>query len=125
MGTALSGVQKMMRYTAWANTKLFDAVAALPAGAAEAASTGALGIMRTLNHALVIDQIWQAHLEGREHGLESRNTPEHPPLPRMREAQADLDAWYIAYADGLDPARYDEVVRFTFVGGAPGAMTRG
>ena len=126
MSAALSGIRKMMRYTAWANVKVFDAVAALPPGAAEAKTSGAAGsVMRTLNHVLVIDRIWQANLEGRAHGFEARNTPEHPPLAQMREEQAGMDAWYVAYAASLDAARHDEVVRFTFVGGAPGAMTRG
>ena len=125
MTTALASLRKMMRYTAWANGKVFDAVAALPEGVAESRGSGPLSMMRTLNHALVIDQIWQAHLEGRPHGFEARNTPEHPPLAKLREAQAALDAWYVAYAEGLDAERHEEVVRFTFVGGGAGAMTRG
>jgi hypothetical protein len=26
-------------------------------------------MVRTLNHSYVVDRIWQAHLEGREHGF--------------------------------------------------------
>jgi len=115
----------MMRYTAWANARMFDALAALPPGVAEAPRPGLGGMLRTLNHALVVDQIWQAHLEGRPHGFKSRTTPDNPPLASMREAQAALDGWYVSYAASLDAARYDEVVRFTFVGGGEGAMTRG
>lgn len=115
----------MARYTAWANTKMFDALAALPPGAAEAPRPGIGSMLRTLNHALVVDRIWQAHLEGRPHGYETRSPPEHPPLEEMRAQQAVLDAWFVAYAEALDPVRHDEVVRFTFVGGGAGAMTRG
>ena len=36
-------------------------------------------IVHTLNHVYVIDLIFQAYLEGREHGFTARNTPDHRP----------------------------------------------
>jgi uncharacterized damage-inducible protein DinB len=121
----LAGVRQLMRYTSWANARLFDALSAMAPGVAEAPRAGIGSMLRTLNHAFVVDRIWQAHLEGRSHGYESRNTPETPPLVDLRDAQRLLDAWYVAYATRLDEAGHDEVVRFTFVGGGDGAMTRG
>jgi len=41
-----------------------------------------------------------------------------------RDQQA-VDAWYVATYDALSEAELDETVRFTFVGGGDGAMTRG
>ena len=46
----------------------------------------------------VIDRIWQAHLEGRDHGYAARNTPDHPPLPELWRAQQEIDRWYIAWS---------------------------
>ena len=69
MNAPAPGIAKMMRYTAWANARLFDALAALPAGVAEEPRPGLGSMLRTLNHG--------------------------------------------------------KVVRFTFVGGGAGAMTRG
>lgn len=122
---ALGNVRLLMRYSAWADERLFAALAALPEGAAEAPRPGSGSMLRTLNHALVVDRIWQAHLEGRAHGFDSRNTSVHPPLRELGDAQRAIDGWYLDYARGLDAARHDEVVRFTFVGGGAGAMTRG
>ena len=81
-------------------------------------------IVHTLNHSYVIDRIFQAHLEGRDHGYAARNTEGHPPLPELWHAQRELDRWYIAAYDAMDERRLAEKIRFTFVGGGEGVMTR-
>jgi uncharacterized damage-inducible protein DinB len=116
----------LTRYTAWANDRLFEALAQLPEGELTATRATVFGnMLHTLNHAYVVDLIWQAHLEGRPHGFKARNTENYPPLAALRQSQRGLDEWYISYADKLSQDRHDEVVEFTFVGGGPGAMTRG
>lgn len=123
---ALRSLRMLMRYGAWADERIFEAVAALPDGEATRERPAVFGNMvHTLNHGYVIDQIWQAHLEGRPHGFTARNTKTHPPLEELWRRQRLIDAWYVDYADRLSEAAVDEVVRFTFVGGGDGAMTRG
>ena len=115
----------LTRYNAWANRLIFDAVAALPPGEAEKPRQGLFkNMVHMLNHNYVIDRIFQAHLEGRPHGYSARNTPDHPPLAELWRAQQDVDAWYVARYDAMNPAELAETVRFTFVGGGEGAMTR-
>jgi len=122
----MSGQASMLaRYNAWANKLIFDAVAALPAGeATKPRQTLFKNMVHTLNHNYVIDRIFQAHLEGRDHGYGARNTPDHPPLAELWRAQQELDAWYVAWSDRVTPPQLDEVVPFTFVGGGEGRMTR-
>ena len=116
----------LARYNQWANRVIFDAVAALPPGEAEKPRTSLFrNMVHTLNHNYVIDRIFQAHLEGRAHGYGARNTPEHPPLAELRRSQEEVDAWYVRWADGIAEPALDETVRFQFVGGGDGAMTRG
>jgi uncharacterized damage-inducible protein DinB len=116
----------LARYNEWANRVIFDAVAALPPGEAEKPRTSLFrNIVHSLNHNYVIDRIFQAHLEGRTHGYTARNTPEHPPLAELRRSQAEVDAWYVRWADGIAEPALEETVRFEFVGGGEGAMTRG
>lgn len=117
---ALDQLRMLMRYTAWANTRLFGTLAALPGNAPALAA-----MVKTLNHAYVVDLIWKAHLEGKPHGFRERNTEAQPALQALREAQAASDRWYIACADGLSEAAHDEVVHFRFVDGGAGAMSRG
>ena len=71
-----------------------------------------------------MDHVWQCHLLGRPHGLESRNPPGHPRFAELAAAQRRIDAWYVAHADALGDARLDEVVTFEFIGGGEGAMSR-
>jgi uncharacterized damage-inducible protein DinB len=116
----------LARYNAWANRVIFEAVAALPPGEAEKPrSTLFKNMVHSLNHNYVIDRIFQAHLEGRAHGYSARNTPEHPPLAELWRAQQELDAWYVNWAESTPEPALDETVRFEFVGGGKGAMTRG
>jgi len=124
--SALRNIRMLTRYTAWANARLFDAMASLPEGQATAPRpTGFGNMVNTLNHAHVVDLIWKAHLEGKPHGFNARNTNKQPALETLREAQMEVDHWYIAYADGLSEVAHDEVVHFRFVDDAAGAMTRG
>ena len=116
----------LTRYNAWANELIFAAVAALPEGEAVKPRRSVFrNMVHTLNHNFVIDRIFQAHLEGRDHGYTARNTPDHPPLAELWRAQQDLDHWYVAAYDGMDDIRLNQTVSFTFVGGGEGAMTRG
>ena len=116
----------LTRYNAWANELLFAAVAALPeAEALKPRRSVFRNMVHTLNHNYVIDRIFQAHLEGRSHGYSARNTPDHPPLAELWHAQQDLDRWYVATYDGMDDTQLNQTLRFTFVGGGEGAMTRG
>ena len=82
----------LARYNAWANKVMFDATAALPEGEAVKERQSLFrNIVHTLNHNYVIDLIWQAHLEGRDHGFAARNTKDHPPLADLWKKQQEID----------------------------------
>ena len=116
----------LTRYNAWANEVIFAAVAALPEGEATKPRRSIFkNMVHTLNHNYVIDRIFQAHLEGQEHGYSARNTEGHPPLAELRRAQQELDRWYVETYEAMDEARINQKLRFTFVGGGEGIMTRG
>ncbi len=116
----------LTRYNAWANRVFYDAVEALPEGeAVKPRQTLFKNIVHTLNHNYVIDSIFRAHVEEREHGYGARNTQDHPPLPELRRAQEVFDAWLISWGDTLGAAALEEEISFTFVGGGDGRMSRG
>ena len=122
----MQALRKLVRYKAWANELLFDAVARMPADALAAPQPIVFGnFLRTLNHVLAMDYVWQSHLSGKPHGLTSRNPDYCPGFAEIRSAQREMDAWYVDYADALDPVAADQLVEFEFIGGGPGAMTRG
>lgn len=116
----------LARYNAWSDRVMFDAVAALPEGEAEKPRASLFrNMVHTLNHIHVIDRIWQAHLEGRDHGYEARNTKDHPPLAELWRLQQAVDAWYVGWSDAQSDASLGETVNYTLIGGNRGAMTRG
>ena len=121
----LSDARTLTRYNAWANDVFFKAVAALPEGEAVKPQKSIFGNMvHTLNHNYVIDRIFQAHLEGRDHGYTARNTADHPPLAELWRAQQEIDRWYIQWSDAASESSLDERVSFAFVGGGEGQMSR-
>jgi uncharacterized damage-inducible protein DinB len=124
--SALRNIRMLTRYNAWANGRMFDALAALPAGEDRAKRITLFGSMvNTLNHNYVVDLIWKGHLTGVPHGFTKRITDNEPTLTELRRAQTELDAWYIAYADQLTEALNNEIVQFKFVDGGEGALVRG
>jgi len=115
----------LTRYNNWANQLIFEAIAALPEGEATKPRASLFkNMVHTLNHNYVIDLIWQAHLEGRDHGFTARNTPGHPQLEELREKQQAIDDWYIAWSDAQTEATLAQAVHFTLIGGNRGVMTR-
>jgi len=124
--TTVHHARTLARYRMWADRLTFDAVAALPPGeATKERPTLFKTMVGTLNHNYVIDLIWQAHLEGRDHGFAARNLVLHPELADLWQAQQAVNQWYIDWSDRQSQASLDEAVNFTFIGGEKGSMSRG
>ena len=122
----MNAIQDLTRYKQWADDLLLAALSQLPPAELIAPRPIIFGsILRTLNHVHAMDQVWRCHLEGRPHGLTTRNPPECPAFDELDFLQREMDAWYVGYADALAPHALDEVVEFTFIGGGTGSMTRG
>jgi len=118
-------LQTLTRYKAWANERTFSALASLPEGeAAKSRKTRFGNMVHTLNHVYVIDCIFQAHLQGRPHHFTARNTPTHPPLAELAQAVKAADRWYIDYVGTLSGKTLSERIRFQFIGGGEGVMSR-
>jgi uncharacterized damage-inducible protein DinB len=125
MTTPLSA-RTLTRYNAWADKLIYEAVAKLPEGEATKPRQSVFkSMLHTLNHIYVIDRVFQAHLERREHGYKARNTETHPPLAELWRLQQELDAWFVAWSDTLSEAALAEKVDFEFIGGGEGSMMRG
>lgn len=115
----------LAQYKAWADRVMFDGVAALPPGEAEKERKTLFKTMiGTLNHIYVVDLIWQAHLEGHDHGFKARNVVVHADLAALRAAQDKLNDWIIDWAKAQTDATLDEAVSFIFVNGNQGTMKR-
>lgn len=115
----------LANYRMWADQLTFEAVAVLPPGEAEKRrQTPLKSIIGTLNHNYVVDLIWQAHLEDRDHGFKARDLMLHENLAELWSAQQAINQWYIDYSDRQTAHSLDETVPFRLIGGERGAMTR-
>jgi uncharacterized damage-inducible protein DinB len=124
--TGTQTIRMLARYNAWANKTMFDALLALPSGEAKKErQTLFKNMVNTLNHVYVVDLIWQAHLQEREHGIAALSAVLHADLGELWQAQQAIDGWYVAWSDALAETAADELVQFMLIGGNRGAMRRG
>lgn len=123
--SSLLHLQMLIRYRAWADRLLYQSLSAVPESGLTAAQPIVFGnLLRTLHHVYCMDQVWKAHLQGKSHGFASRNPEECPAFDELRRGQAEIDDWYVRYAESLDEHVCDETVHFTFIGGGEGVMSR-
>ena len=90
----------LTRYNAWSNKIWYAALAALPEIEPTRSRPSLFkNMVHTMNHIYIIDLIWQAHLEGRDHGLAARNTPDHPSLSELTLKHHELNTWFVYWSD--------------------------
>ncbi len=89
-------------YNAWANGRLYDAVAALPAGSFEAEGGVFFGSLRgTLNHLLVTDRIWMKRLTGEGEPPVRLDQILFSAFEPLHEARTAEDRRIVDWVDGL------------------------
>jgi uncharacterized damage-inducible protein DinB len=93
----------MGRFNAWANGRLYGAVAALPAEAFGRGRGLVFGsILGTLNHLLVVDRLWTGRLEGKDHGSLKLTDILYDEFAALRTARESEDERLQRVVDGLD-----------------------
>jgi uncharacterized damage-inducible protein DinB len=121
----IENIGMLTKYKAWADGITFSAVRTLPNGEATKLRKTRFGNMvHTLNHVYVIDAIFKAHLLGEAHGYTARNTEICPSLADLWKLQKEIDKWYVEYAASISEEKLSEIVKFQFVGGGEGSMSR-
>lgn len=113
-------------YSDWADRVLFEAMGELPEGAIDRQS-GTLfkSMLGTLNHNLVVDLIWRAHLCGQQHGFSTRRDVLYPAFDELVLQQRKINQWYLDWAGTQTEQSLSQRLAFNFVTGQPGEMTRG
>ena len=117
----MNTIQSLFAQKSWSNNELFNVLATVPAGQHAAAIQAAT---RTLNHIFIVDQIFQAHLQGTGHGYTATNTEATPELGELQFSVAETDAWFVDYTNTVSAAQLSERVAFRFTDGDNGTMTR-
>jgi uncharacterized damage-inducible protein DinB len=117
----MNTLHSLFAQKAWANNEVFNMLATVPVAQHGVAVHTAV---RTLNHIHVVDRIFQARLEGAQHGYTASNTEATPELDQLQFAVAETDAWYERYAATVSATQLDEKLSFRFTDGDQGRMSR-
>lgn len=121
----LSTVHRMTAYMAWADDAMLRNAQQLPDRELMAPRDALFGsIAGTFDHILVVGEIFQAHLEGRDHPHQARHRSQALPFPDVARRLQDMNDYYVGLARRWTEAELAETITFTFVGGGKGAMTR-
>ncbi|OIO00075.1 MAG: damage-inducible protein DinB [Desulfovibrionaceae bacterium CG1_02_65_16] len=110
----------------WADEVLFGELTKLTPAQWTAKSAVNFGSMQGIaNHLLLADRLWLNRFTGEGEALKTADAVPYPELADLwRERQAQ-NACNIAFAEALDPARFDTILRYTTIGGAPKAQPFG
>ncbi len=115
----------MSRYNQWANAELLAAVRALPDGAATQERPSLFkNIVNTLNHPLVTDNMWWAHLHNEPHEHKALNEVLYSDFEELAAARTQMDQRLVDYVAGLTEEAASEEIEFTLLSGAKGQMNR-
>ena len=118
--------QTLTRYKAWADELLFDKVMNLSDEQLTRPQPIIFGnVIRTLNHVYLMDYVWQSHLLGKVHRLNTRNPEQFPTITELSTLQKAMNQWFVDYANVMTEAQSQEFVEFEFIGGGQGRMMRG
>jgi uncharacterized damage-inducible protein DinB len=121
--SSLQHFRLLTRYTEWANALLYASLAREPEATLSVDRNGRPGgISGVLGHILVIGLIWKSHLTGGEHGFTSRRLAHPRPLDALQRGQAEVDRWYVQFAEAQTTESLAREVAFMFVGGGDGIM---
>ena len=97
--------QRLARYNAWANRRLYQACGSLSYDDYVAARPSFFGsIQRTLNHILVGDRVWLGRFEGIPHGIAALDQLLYDDFQELRSARTAEDERILRFTGRLDPA---------------------
>ncbi|MBO9436387.1 DinB family protein [Ruegeria sp. R13_0] len=121
----LSYTHKMAAYMAWADdVMLKNAEQLSDETLMEPRDTLFKSISGTFDHTLVVAEMFKAHLERRTHPYTARHRDDPLPFRDVARQLREINAFYVDQAKIWTEAELDETIRFEFVGGGAGAMTR-
>lgn len=115
----------LLDYNQWANEKFFDRLLELPAAEVSKIRESQMkSMLISMNHLLVIDKVWLAHMRGEKHGFTSLQTMLHEDIGDLRAAKAAMDSEIRDYVAGLDDAALEEVIDYDLMSGNKGRLPR-
>ena len=110
-----------LKYKAWADRRTLDAIARIDRTAYAAQFDFA---RQQLNHVVRVEELFRARLTGENEPHQSTNTADLPDLEDLDSRLTASNRWLEDYALTLPSEDLQQQVRFTFVDGKKGSMSR-
>ncbi|WP_428567601.1 MAG: DinB family protein [Solidesulfovibrio sp. DCME] len=111
------------RYNAWANARLYAAMASLAPETLAAPSAVNFGsIVAIANHLVLADRLWLTRFTGQGQPVPSVDAVPYPALADLRAACRIEEARAEAFCRGLDAARLGETLSYVTTDGTPMAL---
>ena len=110
----------LFEYKAWANAELH---AVLEAFDEQQHPREFRAMLRTLDHANIVDRIFQGHLSGTTPLFKATHSEPTPSLSELREMVRSTDDWYLQFATSVSAERLKHRVHFAFTDGEKGTMS--
>ena len=109
----MHNIALMARFNAWANQRLYGAVAEMRDEDYRADRGAFFGsVHATLNHLLVVDILWRARIEGWRPEIAGLDQILHETFKDLSEARREEDLKLIGLTDSLDGASLESEVSF-------------
>jgi uncharacterized damage-inducible protein DinB len=115
----------LLDYGVWANEEFFKTIRELPADEVTKQRESLMNsILKSVNHLLVIDKVWMAHMRGEKHSFENLQTVLHEDLDDLWTAKKQTEQEIRDYVSGLSEDELEEVVTYELIGGNSGSLPR-
>jgi len=115
----------LLDYNVWANEQYFKQIHDLPADEVTKQRPSLMNnILISVNHLLVIEKVWLAHMKGGKHSFEKLQTVLHEDLDDLMAAKKEMDTEIRSYVSGLSEDDLEEVVDYELIGGNRGSLPR-
>ena len=121
----LRHAQLLTRYKAWADDLTYKTVVLQQdEELLKERKTTFKTIIHTLHHTYIVDDIFRAHVESRDHGYSARTVETPPQIDELRESVLSMNRWWVEFADASSDEDLAQSVLFAFLDGTNGVMTR-
>jgi uncharacterized damage-inducible protein DinB len=115
----------LLDYGVWANEEFFKTIRELPADEVTKQRESLMNsILKSVNHLLVIDKVWMAHMREEKHSFENLQTVLHEDLDDLWTAKKQTEQEIRDYVSGLSEDELEEVVTYELIGGNTGSLPR-
>lgn len=115
----------LLDYNVWANEQYFRQIRELPDAEVTKKRPSLMNnLLISVNHLLVIDKVWMAHMKGEKHAFDGLQTILHENLDDLFAAKRDMDGEIRDYVAELDGDALEEVIEYELIGGNWGNLPR-